>query len=75
MKKGIRHIKHKEEGITPLLFIRDQKKDERRETMPYYFCGPLEIQSWKGSQPMDIVWKVQEPLPADIYQASSVHKN
>jgi len=74
-KKGLRHIKHKEEGITPLLFIRDQKKDERRETMPYYFCGPLEIQSWKGSQPMDIVWKVKEPLPADIYQASSVHKN
>lgn len=74
-KKGLRHIKHKEDGITPLLFIRDQKKDERRETMPYYFCGPLEIQSWKGSQPMDIVWKVKEPLPADIYQASSVHKN
>lgn len=73
--KGIRHIKHKEQGITPLLFIRNQKKDDRRETMPYYFCGPLEIQSWKGTQPMDIVWKVKEPLPADIYQASSVHKN
>jgi len=74
-KKGLRHINHKERRITPLLFIRKQKQDDRRETMPYYFCGPLELQSWKGSQPMDISWKVKEPLPADIYQASSIHKD
>jgi len=73
--KGIRHLEHKEKGITPLLFIRNQKKDERRETEPYFFVGPVELNKWEGSQPMDIVWKVEEPLPADIYRATSVNKN
>jgi len=70
--KGIRHLEHKEKGITPLLFIRNQKKDERRETEPYFFVGPVELSRWEGSQPMDIVWKVEEPLPADIYKATSI---
>lgn len=74
-KKGIRHINHREKGITPLLFIRNQRRDERRETEPYFFVGPVELNKWQGSQPMDIVWKVEEPLPADIYKATSVSKN
>ncbi len=73
-KKGIRHLEHKKEGITPLLFIRNQRQDERRETEPYFFVGPVELNKWTGSQPIDIVWKVEEPLPADIYKSSSVNK-
>jgi len=73
--KGIRHLEHRENGITPLLFIRNHKKDDRGETEPYFFVGPVQLQNWKGSQPMDIVWKVEEPLPADIYKATSVSKN
>lgn len=71
-KKGQRHIKHKEKGITPLLFIRNSKKNDRGETEPYFFAGPVEIQRWEGTQPMDIIWKVEEPLPADIYKQSAV---
>jgi len=74
-KKGQRHIQHKEKGITPLLFIRNHKKDERRQTEPYFFVGPVELQKWEGSQPMDIVWKVKEPLTADIYRATSISNN
>ena len=74
-KKGTRHLSHAEKGITPLLFIRNQKKDERRETEPYFFVGPVELKRWEGSQPMNIVWKVNEPLPADIYRATAVSKN
>lgn len=74
-KKGIRHLEHIEKGITPLLFIRNQRRDERRETEPYFFVGPVKLNKWEGSQPMDIIWKVEEPLPADIYRATSVSKN
>ncbi|MEP1307587.1 MAG: DUF3427 domain-containing protein [Balneola sp.] len=73
--KGIRHLEHKEKDITPLLFIRNQRQDERRETQPYFFIGPVELNRWEGSQPIDIVWKVEEPLPADIYKATSIDKN
>lgn len=72
-KKGQRHIKHQEKGITPLLFVRNSKKDERGETEPYFFVGQAKIKKWEGSQPMDIIWKVEEPLPADIYKASSIN--
>lgn len=74
-KKGQRHIKHQEKGITPLLFIRNNKKDERGETEPYFFVGPVEIKKWEGSQPMNVVWKVEEPLPADIYKQSAINFN
>lgn len=73
-KKGIRHLEHKKEGITPLLFIRNQRQDERRETEPYFFVGPVELNKWTGTQPIDIVWNVEEPLPADIYKSTSVNK-
>lgn len=73
-KKGLRHLEHIQNGITPLLFIRNQRRDERRETEPYFFAGPVELNRWEGSQPMDIIWKVEEPLPADLYKTSSFEK-
>jgi superfamily II DNA or RNA helicase len=74
-KKGQRHINHKTKGITPLLFVRNSKKDERRETEPYFFAGPANIKKWEGVQPMNITWKLRKPLPADIYQQSAVSVN
>lgn len=73
--KGQRHIKHQEKGITPLLFIRNSKRDERGETEPYFFAGPVKLKKWEGEQPMDIIWKVEEPLPADIYKQSAIQFN
>lgn len=73
--KGKRHIHHKKQRITPLLFVRTSKKDDRGETEPYFFAGPVELNKWEGEQPMDIVWKVEEPLPADIYKQSAINFN
>lgn len=71
--KGKRHIKHKEKGIRPLLFVRNNRKDERGQTEPYYFLGPVDLEKWEGSQPMNIVWRVEEPIPADIYKESAIN--
>lgn len=73
--KGKRHLNHKEMGITPLLFLRNTKKDERGETESYFFAGPVKLHTWEGSQPIDITWKVEEPLPADIYKQSAINFN
>lgn len=73
--KGKRHIHHKNQGITPLLFLRASKKDDRGETEPYFFAGSLELEKWEGEQPMDVVWKVEEPLPADMYKQSAINFN
>lgn len=71
-KKGKRHVYHKEKGITPLLFLRKSKKDDRNVAEPYFFAGPLEIESYEGSNPMNIIWKLKVPLPADIYKMAAV---
>ena len=71
-KKGRRHIEHKAQGITPLLFVREHKKDERGETEPYVFLGQVTLESWSGERPMDVIWTLQSPMPADVLQVARV---
>ncbi|MDY3995344.1 MAG: DUF3427 domain-containing protein, partial [Candidatus Onthovivens sp.] len=51
-----------------LLFARDAKKDQYDETVPYTFLGPVECESYKGSRPMEIVWKMEHRIPARFIQ-------
>jgi superfamily II DNA or RNA helicase len=71
-KKGLRHVEHETRGITPLLFVREYKKDDRNETMPYRFLGPVRLESWSGARPMDVVWELQTEMPAEVLQVSRV---
>lgn len=73
--KGQRHIRHKDKGVTPLLFIRYSKKDDRGETSPYVFAGPVSLKEWHGNKPINIEWKLDEPLPSYIYQKYSINRN
>jgi superfamily II DNA or RNA helicase/HKD family nuclease len=61
---GQRYIHHKEQGYTPILFIRDRKQTATGLTTPYFYAGPLTYQSHQGSRPMTIRWELQVPLPA-----------
>ena len=61
---GKRYIHHKEQGYTPILFIRDRKRTASGLTMPYLYAGPLSYQSHTGSCPMSIRWNLQVPLSA-----------
>lgn len=70
--KGRRHVEHDAMGVTPLLFVRERKKDDRGVTKPYLFLGPLEYESHKGARPMNIIWKLKYPMPMDAFRASKV---
>ncbi len=70
--KGLRHVEHVERGITPLLFVRPRKQDDRGVSMPYSFLGPVRIESWSGERPMDVVWSLAHPMPADLLTAARV---
>ncbi|ARA92867.1 hypothetical protein AWN76_006615 [Rhodothermaceae bacterium RA] len=63
--KGRRHINHRERGITPLLFIRTTKRDERGETMPYLFLGAADYVRHEGARPMNVIWRLHTPIPSD----------
>lgn len=71
-ERGQRNIEHRKLGITPLLFVRSSRKDERGETMPYLFLGPVEIERWSGEKPIQIEWRLRHPIPADAFSEMRV---
>jgi hypothetical protein len=34
--------------------------------MPYHFLGPVQYISHRGSKPMSINWRLDEPMPAHL---------
>lgn len=71
-KKGRRHLEHEAQGVLPLLFVREARKDERGETAPYVFLGPLRLATWSGERPMSIEWDLLRPMPARVLRAAAI---
>jgi superfamily II DNA or RNA helicase len=63
---GRRYLTHREQGYTPLLFVREGRKLGTGETAPYAFLGPCEYVSHEGSRPISIVWRTRYPIPARL---------
>ena len=59
---GKRYINHMKTGHRILLFVRENKKDETG-AFPYTFLGPVEYQSHEGDRPINIIWKLETPIP------------
>ena len=60
---GQRYINQRKNGTKILLFVREFKKDGSEAT-PYTFLGNASYVSHEGSKPMNIVWKLEKPIPA-----------
>lgn len=63
---GRRYINHRQEGYTPLLFVRENKSLTGGLASPYAFLGPARYVSHEGSRPMSIVWQLDTPMPARL---------
>lgn len=68
---GQRYIHHEKLGSSILLFTRDRKTDAMG-TVPYIFLGPATYVSHTGDRPMAITWKLEHPMPMDIFAVASV---
>jgi hypothetical protein len=68
---GRRYIRHRERGSHILLFVR-QAKTNALGASPYVFLGPAEYVSHEGDRPMAINWRLRQPMPTEVYQASTV---
>ena len=60
---GQRYINHRSLGNRVLLFVREHKKNDFG-TEPYTFLGTANYVSHEGSKPMNIIWKLDDPIPA-----------
>lgn len=59
---GLRHLRPVEQGVTPLLFVRESKKDARGVTCAFRYLGPAQPASHRGERPITIEWQLGTPL-------------
>ncbi|MFC0359479.1 DUF3427 domain-containing protein [Kytococcus schroeteri] len=69
---GQRYIHHQEQGSHVVLFARTTStRDEFGHTPGFMCLGTARYRSSEGSAPMSVIWELDRPLPADMYQAAS----
>ncbi len=57
-------------GKKILLFVREQNQDEYHLTMSYVFIGEAKFIKSYGAKPMNIEWKLAEPMPDYLLKES-----
>ncbi|MCM4155147.1 DEAD/DEAH box helicase [Gramella sp. AN32] len=68
--KGVSYIRHKSINKKILLFIREKNTDEYGFTMSYVFIGEAHFVKSAGAKPMNIEWKLDEPIPSYLLKES-----
>jgi superfamily II DNA or RNA helicase len=66
--KGLSYINHHSTGKKILLFIREKANDEYGNTMGYVFIGDGTLKEYNGAKPMNIKWKLSEPMPHYLWK-------
>jgi len=69
---GRRYVEHVGRGTRVVLFVRERKRDDRGESMPYLCLGPARYLRHESERPMRILWELESPMPADFFQATKV---
>ncbi|WP_194718322.1 DUF3427 domain-containing protein [Arthrobacter ipis] len=67
-KRYLDRLKH-ESHI--LLFTRDTAEDETGLTVPYTCLGQVDYVQHSGEKPIAITWKVQRPMPGDVFASAA----
>ncbi len=64
-KTGQRYIHHRNLKTDVLLFVREYKRDPiTKKASPYTFLGKARYVRHYGEEPMNIIWRLDEPIPA-----------
>ncbi|MBF0408887.1 MAG: DUF3427 domain-containing protein [Candidatus Riflebacteria bacterium] len=66
--RGLSYVQHKKMGKKIILFVREQIEDEWGHTMGFINLGLVNLESYSGSQPMNITWALEEPLPPNLWK-------
>lgn len=69
---GQRYIHHAERGSRVLLFVREYKEDRLYGTTEAYtYLGTAKYVSHEGSKPMNIIWQLDQPIPAKFLRKTN----
>ena len=69
---GQRYINHARRGSKVVLFVREDRDDDRAESNPYVCLGLAHHVSHKRDRPMQIVWELERPMPTELFQRAKV---
>jgi len=69
---GQRYIHHVQRGSNVVLFVRENRRDERDESNPYLCLGRAHYVSHKADRPMQVIWELDRPMPADVFSEAKV---
>jgi superfamily II DNA or RNA helicase/HKD family nuclease len=69
---GQRYLRHRELGTHVLLFSRPTRTTEFGTGAPFVFLGSAQYVTHKGERPIAITWRLDQPMPADIFAEASV---
>lgn len=69
--KGLSYINHQQLDKIILLFVREKKEDEYNNTISYVFLGDVNFVNYNSSKPMNITWKLKEPMPPYLWKDSA----
>jgi superfamily II DNA or RNA helicase/HKD family nuclease len=64
-RNGRRHLRPGEEHVTPLLLVRERKKDARGVTCAFRFLGAVTPERAQGERPISIEWRLGTPLRSE----------
>ncbi|GAA3275789.1 DUF3427 domain-containing protein [Paenarthrobacter aurescens] len=64
---GKRYLDRRAHGSQIVLFTRDTADDETGLTVPYTCLGQVDIVQHSGTKPIAITWKLQRPMPANVF--------
>jgi len=62
-------IHHVERGYTMLFFVRTRKR-VNSTTAPFTFLGPAKRVSFQSERPIQMVWQLDHPMPAEMFEAN-----
>jgi hypothetical protein len=70
---GQRYLHHRARGSTVHLFIRESKEaDGDLGAPPYLYAGPATYVRHSNDRPIQILWRLDTDLPADVFHAARV---
>jgi hypothetical protein len=61
---GLRYRQHVQQGSAVMLFAR-----LRQEERAFWFLGPGTYVSHDGERPMAVTWRLERPLPGDLFNS------
>ncbi len=69
--KGLAYVTHQTNNLKIIFFVREQAKDENGRTMGFVNFGYVKYLSHQGSQPMNITWELESPMPAAMWHEAA----